>query len=95
VQVTGRNAPFFNSLLVFLQSFAERVTGQRLVVCDLGLSSAQAQFMRSLGMLLDRPLTLPRAECLTARPVCSGISGMMAASPKITMPSYGSMPILR
>ena len=53
--VTGSDSAFFNSLLIFLQSFAERMSGQRLLVCDFGLSSAQAEFLRSLDLLLPRP----------------------------------------
>ena len=53
--VTGGNAPFFNSLLVCLQSFAERLPGERLLVCDYGLSEPQAEFLRGLGLLLERP----------------------------------------
>lgn len=53
--VTGSNAAFFNSLLIFLQSFAERMPGQRLLVCDFGLTRAQAEFLRSRDLLLPRP----------------------------------------
>ena len=34
--VTGGDAAFFNSMLVGLQSFAERLPDQRLLVCDFG-----------------------------------------------------------
>jgi hypothetical protein len=53
--VTGSDAAFFNSLLICLQSFAERLPGQRLLVCDFGLTDAQARFLRGLGLLLERP----------------------------------------
>ncbi len=53
--VTGCNAAFFNSFLICLQSFAEQMPGQRLFVCDFGITEAQAQFLRSLGVLLARP----------------------------------------
>lgn len=53
--VTGSDSAFFNSLLVCLQSFSERMPGHRLFVCDYGLTGAQAQFLRSLGVLLERP----------------------------------------
>jgi hypothetical protein len=53
--VTGSDAAFFNSLLICLQSFAERLASHRLLVCDFGLTSAQAQFLDSLGALLARP----------------------------------------
>src|ERR1700728_239832 len=56
--VTGCDAPFFNSLLICLQSFAERMPGHGLFVCDFGLTGAQAEFLRSLGVLLARPPTL-------------------------------------
>jgi hypothetical protein len=56
--VTGSDAAFFNSMLVGLQSFAERMPGQRLLVCDFGFSGAQAAFLRGLGVLLERPPTL-------------------------------------
>lgn len=53
--VTGSDAPFFNSLLVCLQAFSERMPGERLLVCDFGLVGAQAAFLRSIGGLLQRP----------------------------------------
>jgi len=57
--VTGANSGFFNSLLVTLQSFAERMPGRRLLVCDYGLHPAQAEFLRRLGVLLEAPPKLP------------------------------------
>jgi hypothetical protein len=53
--VTGSDAAFFNSLLICLQSFAERILSHRLLVCDFGLTPAQARFLHSLGVLLARP----------------------------------------
>ena len=53
--VTGSDSAFFNSLLVCLQAFSERMPGHRLLVCDFGLTGAQAEFLRSLGVLLERP----------------------------------------
>ena len=53
--ITGSDAGFFNSLLIFLQGFAERLPGQTLAVCDFGFAPAQAQFLRELGVLLPRP----------------------------------------
>ena len=53
--VTGSDSAFFNSLLVCLQAFAERMPGHRLMVCDFGLNHAQAAFLRGLGALLERP----------------------------------------
>lgn len=53
--VTGSDSAFFNSLLVCLQSFSERMPGHRLLVCDFGLLGAQAEFLRGLGVLLERP----------------------------------------
>lgn len=55
VFVTGSNAAFFNSLLIGLQSFAERLPDQRLLVCDYGLTAPQAAFLQRKGMLLARP----------------------------------------
>jgi hypothetical protein len=60
--VTGSNSGFFNSMLVGLQSFAERLPGQRLLVCDYGLHPAQAAFLRDLGVLLDTPPDLPARD---------------------------------
>jgi hypothetical protein len=60
--VTGSNSGFFNSLLVGLQSFAERLPGQRLLVCDCGLHPAQAAFLRDLRMLLEAPPDLPSRD---------------------------------
>jgi hypothetical protein len=56
--VTGSNDGLFNSVLVFLQSFAERLPGQPLAVCDFGFQPAQAAFLRELGVLLPRPTEL-------------------------------------
>ena len=53
--VTGGDAAFFNSMLVGLQPFAERLPGQRLLVCDFGFDRAQAGFLRGLGVLVERP----------------------------------------
>jgi len=53
--VTGCDAPFFNSLLICLQSFTERMPRHRLLVCDFGLTGAQAEFLHGLGALLTRP----------------------------------------
>lgn len=58
VFVTGSDAAFFNCLLVFLQAFAERLPGQRLGICDFGFTEGQAEFLRSLGILLERPSAL-------------------------------------
>ncbi len=55
VFITGSDAAFFNSMLVGLQSFAERLPGRRLMICDFGFTAAQAEFLRSLGALLQRP----------------------------------------
>jgi hypothetical protein len=56
--VTGSDAAFFNSLLILLQSFAERMPGQRLLICDFGLKPAQARFLRDLDVLVPRPAEL-------------------------------------
>jgi hypothetical protein len=56
--VTGSDAAFFNSLLILLQSFAERMPGQRLLVCDFGLAPAQVRFLNDLDALLPRPAEL-------------------------------------
>jgi hypothetical protein len=56
--ITGSDAAFFNSLLIFLQAFAERLPGQSRVVCDFGLAPPQAAFLRELGVLLPRPAEL-------------------------------------
>ena len=53
--VTGADAAFFPTLLVLLQSFAERLPGQSIYVCDYGLGPAQRDFLRRHGMLLERP----------------------------------------
>ena len=56
--VTGGNAPFFPSLLTLLESFAERLPGQRLMVCDYGLTPAQAAYFRQTGQLAERPFSV-------------------------------------
>jgi len=53
--VTGCDAAFFNTLLITLQSFAETLPDQQLLVCDYGLHSQQAQYLRARGQLLERP----------------------------------------
>jgi hypothetical protein len=53
--VTGGNAAFFNTLLICLRSFAERLPGHRLQVCDFGFTGAQAKFLDSIGLLLPQP----------------------------------------
>jgi hypothetical protein len=53
--ITGSDAGFFNSLLIFLQSFDERLPGQPLAVCDFGFAPEQARFLRERGVLLPRP----------------------------------------
>jgi len=53
--VTGSDAAFFPSLLICLQSFSERIAGQKILVCDYGLTDAQREFLRNLELLLDRP----------------------------------------
>jgi|GEM_PF-3961578 len=55
VFVTGSGAAFFNSMLVGVQALAERIPGRRLLVCDFGFTGAQAEFLRGLGVLLERP----------------------------------------
>lgn len=60
--VTGGNDAFFNMLLLCLQSFAERMPGQRLWVCDYGLQVAQVEFLRGLGVLIERPATLAAGD---------------------------------
>ena len=56
--VTGCDAAFFNTLLITLQSFAEKIPDQKLLVCDYGLHPAQAQYLRARGQLLERPADL-------------------------------------
>ncbi|QWD92699.1 hypothetical protein ICV00_08550 [Polynucleobacter asymbioticus] len=56
--VTGCDAAFFNTLLITLQSFAETLPDQQLLVCDYGLHPQQAQYLRIRGQLLERPLGL-------------------------------------
>lgn len=65
--VTGSDRAFFNSLLVCLQSFAERMPSHRLHVCDFGLTDAQAAFLGSLDLLLPRPPDLARAGVFHAK----------------------------
>jgi hypothetical protein len=56
--VTGANGAFFPTLMVLLQSFAERIGGTLPYVCDYGLATAQREFLRRRGLLLQRPSTL-------------------------------------
>jgi hypothetical protein len=60
--VTGCNAGYFNTLLMTLQSFALRMPGQRLLVCDYGLTPQQCEFLRRQGQLLERPPTVSPRE---------------------------------
>lgn len=63
--VTGCDAAFFNTLLITLQSFSEKLSNQVLLVCDFGLHPQQAHYLRSKGMLLERPLDLPLGTHVT------------------------------
>jgi len=63
--VTGCDAGFFNTLLITLQSFAEKIPNQRLLVCDYGLHPQQAQYLRTKGLLLERPADLPQGTHVT------------------------------
>ena len=56
--VTGANKAFFPTLLVLLQSFAERIGGMLPYVCDYGLAMGQREFLRRRGLLLERPAAL-------------------------------------
>lgn len=56
--VTGCDAAFFNTLLITLQSFAENLPDQQLLVCDYGLHPQQVQYLRARGQLLERPADL-------------------------------------
>jgi hypothetical protein len=56
--VTGANRAFFPTLMVLLQSFAERIDRRLLYVCDYGLAPAQREFLRRRGLLLERSPTL-------------------------------------
>lgn len=67
VFITGSDAAFFDSMLVALQSFAERMPGQRLLVCDFGFTGAQAEFLRDLGVLLRRPPQLASRGVFTCK----------------------------
>ena len=58
--VTGADATFFPTLLVTMQSFADRIEAQPLYVCDYGLEPPQAEFLRRRGLLLEFPPTLMR-----------------------------------
>jgi len=60
--ITGSNAAFFNSLLICLQSFSDRIPGCRLLVCDYGLTPQQRQFLAELGQLLLAPPDIDPAE---------------------------------
>lgn len=57
--VTGSDAGYFNTLLIGLQSFAERFPGQKVVVCDYGFTPAQAEFLRERGQWAERPPEIP------------------------------------
>jgi hypothetical protein len=85
--VTGSDAAFFNSLLILLQSFAERMPGQRLLICDFGLKPAQARFLRDLDVLVPRP-----AE-LAARGVFACKAALTVAPSTTTTRWSGSTPI--
>lgn len=63
--ITGCDAGFFNTLLITLQSFAEKLPGERLLVCDYGLHPQQAQYLRAKGQLLERPIDLPQGTHVT------------------------------
>lgn len=55
VYVTGCNAPYFPILLPFLDSFSGFCNGEKLYVCDFGLSLPQQNFLSEMGLILHRP----------------------------------------
>lgn len=57
--VTGANSPYFVILCAFLESFSEFCEGERIHVCDFGLSAGQCAFLEKLGMLRQRPPGIP------------------------------------
>jgi hypothetical protein len=58
VFVTGSNAAFFPMLCQLLGSFDRFAPGERLLVCDFGLTPGQAEFLSAKKILLPRPQTL-------------------------------------
>jgi hypothetical protein len=60
--VTGANDAFFNTLLICLHSFAQRMPGHHLWVCDYGLQTQQAEFLRGLNVLMERPAALAAGD---------------------------------
>src|SRR3972149_1969884 len=57
--VTGANRVYFPILCAFLESFSEFCKGERIHVCDFGLSVEQRAFLDRMGLLLPRPSGIP------------------------------------
>jgi hypothetical protein len=57
--VTGANSPYFLILCAFLESFSQFCEGERIHVCDFGLTAGQCAFLEELGMLRQRPSAIP------------------------------------
>lgn len=60
VHVTGCDARYFLTTLVFLEALRERVPEADMRVCDFGMTDAQADMLRGAGTLLERPARLPK-----------------------------------
>ncbi|MBF0455079.1 MAG: hypothetical protein HQL72_09745 [Magnetococcales bacterium] len=56
--VTGSNAAFFPMLCQLLSSFERFALGEKLMVCDFGLTEGQAAFLAEKNILLPRPAIL-------------------------------------
>ncbi|MDZ5649335.1 hypothetical protein [Nitrospirillum sp. BR 11828] len=59
--VTGADRRFFATTLMLLESFAQQLPGERLMVCDYGLAPGQQAYLAERGQLLPRPADLPES----------------------------------
>jgi len=57
--VTGGDARYFLTILAFLEGLGGRFPPEQTRVCDFGLTDGQRDFLRTTGLLLERPAILP------------------------------------
>ena len=66
--ITGADANYFSLLFPLLNSFEVFCPGQKLMVCDFGMTPAQQKFYADLGILLPTtPLHVELLECFASQ----------------------------
>ncbi len=57
--VTGTNDRYFITTLAFLEGLGNHFPPEQVRVCDFGLTDGQRDYLRTAGLLLERPNNLP------------------------------------